>query len=237
MAQIAQANEIQLNTEIENKIIRQTVELEESINNTLLGHRELMRITLKEMTDQITPYDVADMQRFIAVQSKALNDTYDQNALLVSQNSELRVFLSFMPIKYREYVSKLKAESNVLYRQQRKSPKVIRTNDKKSEISLVDADMSDPTVQFALRDAEYSTLIEARKQMEKGVALRKRITSDPATKVIPKHAPPGDQPPPAFLQNVAVHRSAPTAANATKEARMKTVYDRRPLTQSAQTVR
>ncbi len=52
-----------------------------------------MRITLKQMTDQITPYDVADMQRFIEVQSKALNDTYDQNALLVSQNSELRVFL------------------------------------------------------------------------------------------------------------------------------------------------
>jgi hypothetical protein len=45
-----------------------------------------MRITLKQMTDQITPYDVADMQRFVSVQSKALNDTYDQNALLVSQN-------------------------------------------------------------------------------------------------------------------------------------------------------
>ena len=236
MAQIAQNNELQLNTEVENKIIRQSIALEESFNNTLLGHRELMRITLKQMTDQITPYDVADMQRFVSVQSKALNDTYDQNALLVSQNSELRVFLSFMPIKYREYVSKLKAESNVLYRQQRKSPKVIQTNDKKSEISLVDADMSDPTVQFALRDAEYSTLIEARKQMEKGIALRSRITSDHTTKVIPKHAPPGDQPPPAFLQNVPARRSAPTAANATKEARTKTVYDRRSLTQSAQLV-
>ena len=72
--------------------------------------------------------------------------------------------------------------------------------------------------------------------MEKGIALRNRITSDPSTRVIPKHAPPGDQPPPAFLQNIAAHRHAPTSANATKEARMKTVYDRRPLTQSAQMV-
>jgi hypothetical protein len=98
------------------------------------------------------------------MQSKALNDTYDQNALLVSSNSELRMFLSFMPIKYKEYVSKLKAESNILYRQQRVSPKVIQTNDRGAEILLVDAPMSDPTVQFALRDAEYATLIDARKK-------------------------------------------------------------------------
>jgi hypothetical protein len=51
MTQIAQANEIQLNTEIENKIISQTSDLENTIRNTLLGHRNLMRASLKEMTD------------------------------------------------------------------------------------------------------------------------------------------------------------------------------------------
>jgi hypothetical protein len=75
------------------------------------------------------------------------------------------MFLSFMPIKYREYVQKLRAESNILYRPQRISPKVIQTNDKGTEIQLVDAPMSDPTVQYAPRDAEYATLGAARSHM------------------------------------------------------------------------
>ncbi len=45
--------------------------------------------------------------------------------------------------------------------------------------------MSDPTVQYALRDAEYATLGAARSHMERGIALRKRILSDPSTRVLP----------------------------------------------------
>ena len=52
--------------------------------------------------------------------------------------------------------------------------------------------MADPTVQYALRDAEYANLSEARSHMERGIALRNRTLSDPSTRVIPKHAPPGD---------------------------------------------
>ena len=149
--------------------MRKTVDLEHSISTTLIQHRDLVRIHLKQATERITPCDVTDMERFISVQTKALNDTYAQNALLVSSNSELRMFLSFMPIKYREYVSKLRAESNILYRQQRQriSPKVIQTNDRGTEIQLVDALMSDPTVQYALRDAEYATLGAARPHVDK----------------------------------------------------------------------
>jgi hypothetical protein len=130
MIQIAQSNEIQINKDVEDKILCKTFELEHSISSTLIQHRDLLRIHLSQVTDKITPYDVTDMERFISVQKKALNETYEQNALLVSSNAELRMFLSFMPIKYREYVSKLRAESNILYRQQRISPKVIQTNDR-----------------------------------------------------------------------------------------------------------
>ena len=161
------------------------------------------------------------------MQKKALNETYEQNALLVSSNAELRMFLSFMPIKYREYVSKLRAESNILYRQQRISPKVIQTNDKGAAIKLVDAPMADPTVQYALRDAEYANLREARSHMERGIALRNRTLSDPATKVYPKSAPPGDQPPPSIRHTTPATRYAPTSANERKEARIKTVHGRR----------
>ncbi len=138
------------------------------------------------------------------------------------------MFLSFMPIKYRELVQKLKAESNILYRQQRISSKVIQTNDRGTDIQLVDAPMSEPTVQYALRDAEYATLGAARSHMERGVALRKRILSDSSTRVLPKSAPPEDQPPPSFLQNTAATRCAPNSANARKEARTKVVHDRQP---------
>ena len=192
MIQIAQSNEIQINKEVEDKVLQKTLDLENSISNTLIQHRELLRIHLKKLTDTITPYDVTDMERFISVQKKALNETYEQNALLVSSNAELRMFLSFMPIKYREYVSKLRAESNILYRQQRISPKVIQTNDRGAAIQLVDAPMADPTVQYALRDAEYANLSEARSHMERGIALRNRTLHDPSTKVYPKKAPPGD---------------------------------------------
>jgi hypothetical protein len=150
--------------------------------------------------------------------------------LLVSSNAELRMFLSFMPIKYREYVSKLRAESNVLYRQQRITPKVIQTNDKGVAIQLVDAPMADPTVQYTLRDAEYANLSEARAHMERGIALRNRILKDPSTKIYPKTAPPGDQPPPSIRHTTPATRYAPTSANERKEARIKTVYDRRPTT-------
>ncbi len=149
MVQIAQSNEIQITKEVEDKILRKTVDLEHSISTTLIQHRDLVRIHLQQLIDKITPYDVTDMQRFISVQNNVLNDTHAQNALLVSSNSDLRMFLSFMPIRYREYLSKLRAESSILYRQQRISPKVIQTNDRGTEIQLVDAPMSDPTVQYA----------------------------------------------------------------------------------------
>jgi hypothetical protein len=230
MIQIAQSNEIQINKEVEDKILQKTLDLEHSISSTLIQHRDLVRIHLKKLTDKITPYDVTDMERFISVQKKALNETYEQNALLVSSNAELRMFPSFMPIRYREYVSKLRAENNILYRQQRISPKVIQTNDRGVEIQLVDAPMADPTVQYALRDAEYSNLREARAHMERGIALRNRTLSDPSTKVYPKSAPPGDQLPPSIRQTIPANRYAPTSANERKEARIKTVYDRGPAT-------
>jgi hypothetical protein len=163
------------------------------------------------------------------VQGKALSDTNAQHALLVSNNSEFRMFLSFMQIRYREYISKLKAESSILNRQQRISPKVIQTNDRGGEMQLVDAPMADLTVQFSLRDAEYATLGEAKRQMEKGVALRKRIFRDPATRVIPKDAPPpGYQALPTFLQTDVNKgdKSRRHLAIRSREARVEYVHDR-----------
>jgi hypothetical protein len=75
MIQIAQSNEIQINKDVEDKILQKTLDLEHSISSTLIQHCDLVRIHLKKLTDKITPYDVTDMERFISVQKKALNET------------------------------------------------------------------------------------------------------------------------------------------------------------------
>jgi hypothetical protein len=106
MVKIAQFNEIQLNgrRSWEQDFTENCRSWESNnIKNTLIDHHTIMRNSLREMTDSIKPYDVEDMKRFMSVQNKALKD------------SELRMFLSFMPIRYREHVSKLKAESSILY--------------------------------------------------------------------------------------------------------------------------
>ncbi len=69
------------------------------------------------------------------------------------------------------------------YHQQRVSPKVIVSNTDHKEgiadIELEDAPMSHPSVQHLFRDAQYSTLAEARNQLDNGFALRQRQTSEP----------------------------------------------------------
>ncbi len=90
MVQIAQFNEVQITKEVEDKILRKTVDLEHSISITLIQHRDLVRIHLQQLTDKISPYDVTDMQRFISFQNNALNDMHVQNAI--------RSFACFSPL-------------------------------------------------------------------------------------------------------------------------------------------
>jgi hypothetical protein len=54
------------------------------------------------------------------------------------------------------------------------------------DISMEDAPMANRHVQFALRDAQYTTLGEARAQMDRIFALKAKLTTDKATLVYPK---------------------------------------------------
>ena len=54
-------------------------------------------------------------------------------------------------------------------------------------IELEDAPLAHSAVKFGLRDAQYATLGEARRGMERGVKLRDYLQ----THVFPKSAPPG----------------------------------------------
>ena len=51
---------------------------------------------------------------------------------------------------------------------------------------LEDAPMAHPSVIKMFCDAQYETLSAAKQQMDRGFSLRARITTDAATKVIPK---------------------------------------------------
>jgi hypothetical protein len=69
-------------------------------------------------------------------------------------------------------------------------------------IELTDAPLSHSAVQFCLRDAQYATLGEARRGMERGVKLREYVQ----THVIPKNPPPNQPLPP---QQHGFPRNAP----------------------------
>ena len=144
---------------------------------------------MREAADSIIAYDVNDMRAVLQSQKVALEDALTKNAWLVAENSELRMHLSFMPVVYREHVEQLQAKDGQLYRNQRREPQVIipETDHKVgSEIDLEDAPMANKHLQFALRDAQYTTLGEARAQMDRGFALRAKLTTDKATLVYPK---------------------------------------------------
>jgi hypothetical protein len=106
-----------------------------------------------------------------------------KNTQLVTENSELHMHMSFMPVEYRDYVKSMQSSNHQEYRKQRVAPKVIVPNTDHKEgivdIELEDAPMSHPSVQHLFRDAQYSTIGEARQLLDKGFALRQRQIREP----------------------------------------------------------
>jgi hypothetical protein len=67
-------------------------------------NRDIIRNAVREVSDSITPYSVSNMDNVLTSQKKLMDDVIAKNALLVSENSELRMHMSFMPVVYRDYV-------------------------------------------------------------------------------------------------------------------------------------
>ena len=119
-----------------------------------------------------------------------------------------------MPVEYRDYVKNMQSSNHQQYRKQCVTPKVIVPNTEHKEgladIELEDAPMSHPSVQFYFRDAQYTTLSEARNQMGKGFALRQRQTSEPYKLEAPWRV---DLPPPSASTKSPAPPPASTARN------------------------
>ncbi len=92
-------------------------------------NRKELRGSWQEACETITTFDISDMKRILESQKVMIREALTKNAQLVTENSELRMHLSFMPVEYRDYVKNMQASNHQQYRQlQRVSPKVIVPN-------------------------------------------------------------------------------------------------------------
>jgi hypothetical protein len=217
LADIMDQGQVQIEQSIGKQIDDNTSKMERHVKDILDQNRLLFRNAMREATDSITTYDVNDMRAVSQSQKIALEDALTKNALLVAENSELRMHLSFMPIEYRDHVEQLQAKDHQLYRNQRREPQVIipETDHKLGyEINMEPAPMANKHEQFALRNAQYTTLGEARAQMDRGFAIRAKLTTDKATLVYPKTPAPWQDPmdPPGFNLPSKLPGSTATAA-------------------------
>jgi hypothetical protein len=165
LAQVMEANQTQLKTIVEDDLLRTVSEMEAHIQTMLDKNRDIIRNAVREVSDSITSYSVSDMDNVLTSQKKLMDDVIAKNVLLVSENSELRMHMSFMPVEYRDYVKNLQKSNHQQYRNQRKTPQVIipETDHKDGgSIETENAPMVHHAVAFAFRDAQYSTLSEAR---------------------------------------------------------------------------
>ena len=224
LADMIEQRQVQIEQSVGKQMEDNIGKMERYVKDMLDQNRLLFRNAMREVTDNITAYDVNDMRAVLQSQKVALEDALTKNALLVAENSELRMYMSFMPIEYRDHVEHLQAKDGQLYRNQRREPQVIIPDtDHKigSPIDMEDAPMANRHVQFALRDAQYTTLGEARAQMDRGFALKAKLTTDKATLVYPKTPAPwqdpigqsGSRPPgstgPPIMESLRPHRHAP----------------------------
>jgi hypothetical protein len=178
LARVMESNQIHVKQSVEREIMLRTGEMEKHICEMLDQNRKVLRGSLQEACEYITPYGVQDMKRLLESQKAMIEDVLTKNAQLVTENSELRMHMSFMPVEYRDYVKNMQSSNHQEYCKQRVTPKVIIPDtdhkDGLVNIQLEDAPMSHPSVQFFFRDAQYITLPEARNQVDRGFALRQR---------------------------------------------------------------
>jgi hypothetical protein len=86
--------------------------LDKAIRLIMKQNQDVISNMLVEATKNITEFNVHDMQALMTSQKEALQNALDQNAMLAGQNSELRMHLSFVPVEYRDFITKLQKTDN-----------------------------------------------------------------------------------------------------------------------------
>jgi hypothetical protein len=103
------------------------------------------------------------------------------NTMLVSENSKLRVHLSFMPIRYRQLIELMQKTDNQVYREQRRIPKNISPQDSDNhagKLKLVEAPRAHEMTRRYLHNCEYTDIGEIRAGMTEAARLKKNLYSN-----------------------------------------------------------
>jgi hypothetical protein len=78
-------------------------------------HAQHISSALITTNEKINPYDVDDMRNILQSQKETFQDLTNKNAVLVAENSKLRMHLSFMPVQYRDFAVSIQATNNQVH--------------------------------------------------------------------------------------------------------------------------
>jgi hypothetical protein len=132
----------------------------------------------QQVLQQLTPYDSEDARRVLNKQVQLLDTLERTNAALVSENSRLRIHHSFVPIQYREEIERMQQQYAQLYREQRRTPKVISPQDTDNHggtLKLVETPRAHEMVRRYLHDCEYANIGEIRAGIKQSMKLRDNL--------------------------------------------------------------
>jgi hypothetical protein len=117
LTRVMESNQIHMKQTVEREIMLKTGEMEKHICEMLDQNRRNLRGALLEACETITPYDVQDMKRVLESQKEMMRNILVKNTQLVTENSELRMHMFFMPVEYRDYVKTMQSSNHQEYRQ------------------------------------------------------------------------------------------------------------------------
>jgi hypothetical protein len=106
-------------------IIRSQTALNENVQRLLLENNAQINRALEATKDSINPYEAKDVKSAFSKSKESLKEMITKNALLVAENSRLRMHLSLMPVQYRDFAAHHQQINSSLYQDQRREPKVI----------------------------------------------------------------------------------------------------------------
>ena len=101
---MAQEREMQVRSTIGADLKAATDKIKDAMATITEGTMSQLESQYGEVLQTITPYDTDDAMRLLEKQTDLLAGLELTNTMLVSENSRLRVHLSFMPIRYRQEI-------------------------------------------------------------------------------------------------------------------------------------
>jgi hypothetical protein len=100
LSQMIDLNRNGLQVAMDEEVLKISVEMEQRMSAMFDQYRRFVGFATTKLNEKITPYDTNDMRKVLGSQKETLHDVLAKNALLVTENSELRVHLSFVPAQW-----------------------------------------------------------------------------------------------------------------------------------------